>query len=275
MFDQIYLEKTTIEQYDQARKRHLPFSGVKNFRDLGGYQTVDGRTIRWRVLYRSDSLHKLTATDLKKLAGLSLDRIIDFRAEHELAKEPDRLPINTGPRAVYVPILDSSTEIWRDSREQFVKDNLQNIDPAKYMIRTNIELATRFTTQMQKFISELMLTNGHPVLFHCAAGKDRTGFAAAILLRMLGVPQDVVMEDYLLSNRYYLASYKRELVLLQLMKGKNFAAVVKGFLEVRPAYLSAAFEAIDNQHGSFENYIRVGLGLIEKDIEHLKMFYLE
>ena len=273
MFDQIYLEKTTVEQDDQARRRHLPFSGVKNFRDLGGYQTVDGRTIRWRVLYRSDSLHKLTATDLKKLADLSLDRIIDFRAEHELAKEPDRLPINMC--AIYIPILDSSTEIWRDSREQFVKDDLRNIYPAQYMIQTNIELATRFTPQMQKFFDELVSTNGYPVLFHCAAGKDRTGFAAAILLRMLGVPQDVVLEDYLLSNRYYLSAYKRELALLHLMKGENFAAVVKGFLEVHPAYLSAAFEAIDNQHGSFENYVRVGLGLTEKDIEHLKLFYLE
>jgi protein-tyrosine phosphatase len=274
MFDQIYLERQTVEEYHrQVRKRRLPFSGAKNFRDLGGYQTRDGRTIRWRILYRSDSLHKLTETDLKKLTALSLDRIIDFRAEHELMQEPDRLP--TGIRVIGIPILDSSTEIWRDSREQFVKDNLRNVDPTKYMIQTNMELATRFTPQMQIFMNELLSANGHPLLFHCAAGKDRTGFAGAILLRMLGVSQNVVMDDYLLSNQYYLAAYKWDLALLQSVKGKRFAAVVKGFMEVRSAYLATAFEAINYQYGSFEKYIRDGLGLAQKDIEHLKMLHLE
>jgi len=266
--------RQTVEKYSTVRKRRLPFSGAKNFRDLGGYQTIDGRTIRWRILYRSDSLHKLTETDLKQLTSLSLDRIIDFRAEHELVQEPDRLPANTGIRVVPIPILDSSTEIWRDSREQFVKDNLRNVDPTKYMIQTNIELATRFTPQMQVFIHGLSAANGRPVLFHCAAGKDRTGFAAAILLRMLGVPQKVVMEDYLLSNQYYLSAYKWDLALLQLVKGKRFAAVVKGFLEVRSAYLATAFEAIDYRFGSFEKYVRDGLGLAQSDIDHLKRLYL-
>jgi protein-tyrosine phosphatase len=274
MYEKIYLEREIVEHYYQAWKRRLPFTGVKNFRDLGGYQTSSGRTIRWGVLYRSDSLHKLTDADLKRLASLSLDRIIDFRAEYEKAKEPDRLPANLGIRVVGIPILDSSTEIWRDSREQFIKDNLRNIDPAKYMTQTNVGLATRFTPQMRMFIYELLSANGQPVLFHCAAGKDRTGFAAAILLRILGVPQDLVMEDYLLSNQYYLSAYKWDLALLQLMKGKRFAAVVKGFLEVRPAYLSTAIEAIDYGYGSFENYARNGLGLTQKDIEQLKILYL-
>jgi protein-tyrosine phosphatase len=275
MFDQIYLEKQTVQGYSKVKKRRLRFSGAKNFRELGGYQTTDARTVRWRILYRSDSLHKLTETDLKQLIALSLDRIIDFRAEYELAQEPDRLPAHPEIRVVRIPILDSSTEIWRDSHEQFIANNLLNIDPAKYMIQTNIELATRFTTQMQVFIQELSSANGRPVLFHCAAGKDRTGFAAAILLRMLGVPQKVVMEDYLLSNQYYLSAYKWDLALFQLIKGKRFAAVVKGFLEVRSAYLATAFEAINYRYGSFEKYVCHGLGLVQKDIEHLKRLYLE
>ena len=275
MFEEIYFERQNVEEYTQARERRLSFFGAKNFRDLGGYQTINERTIYWGRLYRSDSLHKLTSADLKRLTFLSLDRIIDFRADHEIAQETDRLPTDAEIRVVRIPILDSSTEIWRDSREQFIKDNLRNVDPVHYMIQTNMELATRFTPQMQIFIQEVLLANGRPLLFHCAAGKDRTGFAAAMILRMLGVPQQMVMEDYLLSNQYYLSAHKWDLAFLQLMKGKHFASVVKGFLEVRPAYLAAAFETIDYKYGSFENYVRNGLGLAQKDVEHLKMLYLE
>jgi protein-tyrosine phosphatase len=273
MIDQIELRIGSRSSEEQ--KRRLNFSGAKNFRDLGGYRTVDGRTVVWGVLYRSDQLQKLTNADLNHFAALDLDRIIDFRAEHEKEEAPDRLPVNSDICIVELPILDSSTEIWRDSRSQFLKDDLRNIDPAKFMIDTNIELATRFTPQIRQFINELFSANGRPVLFHCAAGKDRTGYAAAIILRVLGVPLDVVMEDYLLSNQYYLSEHIWRLLILRLMKGKRFSNVVKGFLEVRPAYLSAAFETIDREFGSFEKYVYNALGLTEQDIKFLKFLYLE
>ncbi len=143
------------------------------------------------------------------------------------------------------------------------------------MIETNIELATRFTPQMKRFVNELFSAGGRPVLFHCAAGKDRTGFAAAITLRILGVPLEVVLEDYLLSNQYYLTAHSWNLFLIRLMKGNRFSNVVKGFLEVKPAYLCAAFEAIDSEFGSFEKYVRNGLGLTEQDIKNIRNLYLE
>jgi protein-tyrosine phosphatase len=91
----------------------------------------------------------------------------------------------------------------------------------------------------------------------------------------LGVPLEVVMQDYLLSNQYYLSAHSWSLLVLRLMKGKRFSNVVKGFLEVSPSYLSAAFNAIDHEFGSFEKYVRNGLGLTEQDIEYLKILYLE
>jgi protein-tyrosine phosphatase len=274
MVDQIDLEWVMVGQSFEEKKRRLEFSGAKNFRDLGGYQTVDGKVVRWGMLYRSDQLNKLTDTDLEHLAALQLDRIIDFRAEHEKEK-PDRIPVNTDIHVVEIPIPDSSTEIWRDSRQKFIKDNLRNIDPAEFLLKTNIELATRFTPQVRQFIYELISANGRPVLFHCAAGKDRTGYAAAIILRILGVPPKVVMDDYLLSNQYYLSAYARSLFVLRLIKGKRFSTVVKGFLEVQPAYLSAAFETIDREYGSFEKYVHYELGLADQDIELLRSLYLE
>ncbi len=275
MIDKMDFEIKIDSQFFEEKKRRLDFTGAKNFRDLGGYRTVDGRAVIWGILYRSDQLQKLTNADLNYLTALVLDRIIDFRAAHEKEEAPDRIPSNSDIRIVEIPILDSSTEVWRDTHDQLIKDNLKNIDSVKSMIETNIELATRFTPQMRQFVHELFSASGRPVLFHCAAGKDRTGFAAAILLRILGVPLEVVMEDYLLSNQYYLSAHSWSLFLIRLMKGKRFSNVVKGFLEVRPAYLCAAFEAIDREFGSFEKYVHNGLGLTEQDIKHLRNLYLE
>jgi len=274
MLEEAYFEKAVNGETIQSKKRHLKFSGTKNFRDLGGYRTVDNRTVRWGVLYRSDALHKLTDADHKSLSALSLDRIVDFRAEHETEREPDRLPVDMGKRVVKIPILDSSTKVWYDSRAEFVR-NLKNIDSTKYMLETNAELATRFTPEIRQFFHELLSAEGRPILFHCAAGKDRTGFTAALILQLLGVAPEIVLVDYLLTNQYFLDSYKWSLILLRLTKGKRFTNVVKGFMEAHPTYLSAAFEAVNREHGSFENYIHNGLGLTEAQTEHLKRLYLE
>lgn len=275
MFDQLELEMEVVERYLDEKKRYLNFSGTRNFRDLGGYQAADGRTTRWKVLYRSDHLHKLNDNDFKYLAALRLDKIIDFRAEHEKEVEPDRIPANMDVRLVDIPILDGSTELWRNSRDKFVNDNMKNIDPAKFMTKTSVELATRFTPKMRRFVQELLSSKGYPVLFHCAAGKDRTGYAAAILLRILDVPMNVIVQDYLISNQYYLSSYEWNLKVLRVIKGAKFAEVVKGFLEVQSVYLATSFETIDHEFGSFDEYVRNGLDLTEKDIEALKRFYLE
>ncbi len=191
-----------------------------------------------------------------------------------MEREPDRLPHEIKGRRVEIPILDGSTKLWHVSGRDFV-NVLRNIKPAQYMIQTNVELATKFTPEMQQFISELMSSNGKPILFHCAAGKDRTGFAAAILLRILGVPQETVMEDYLLTNRYFFPAHRWNLALLRVLKGNIFADSIKGFMEARAEYLTAAFNAIDQIHGSFEDYVYKALDLSVYDTERLRALYLE
>jgi protein-tyrosine phosphatase len=262
------------QEFREFRDRRLPFSGTRNFRDLGGYRTFDGKLLRKRVLYRSGSLHKLTDRDLTRLSGLGLEWIVDFRAPKEKEMEPDRLPVNMAARLVEIPILDSSTQIYQSSREDLVKQ-LKNIDPVQSLSATNQELATRFTAEMRKFMDVILSSNGRPVLFHCTAGKDRTGFAAAIILRILGVPHDIVMQDYLLTNEYFYAAHRRKIFLLRLWKGRKVAEVVSGLVRADPAYLSAAFQTIDQNHGSFDNYVRGALGLVTGDVDYLKTMYLE
>ncbi len=252
--------------------RHIQFSGAKNFRDLGGYSTTDGRTVRWGVLYRSDSLHKLTSKDLQKLASLKLSCVFDFRSENEMAHEPDRLP--GGVKLMLLPMLDASTKVWHEQRNDMVK-NMKTLNPAEFLCATNSELATKFTPEYTRFYQELLESKGSPILFHCAAGKDRTGFAAATLLRILGVPCNIILQDYLLTNRYLLDAFKWRLLIGTLLKGKKFTDGIRGFMIADEIYLKAAFEALEVEHGSFENYVHSGLGLTDHDIECLKTYYLE
>jgi protein-tyrosine phosphatase len=274
MLEQSYMDNVTAQQANNQQERRLSFSGAKNFRDLGGYQAADGRTVRWGLLYRSDSLHKLTGADLRYLSTLHLDRIIDFRSTYEKNLEPDRIPEELKPRLVHIPILDSSTGLFQHSRDEFVKI-IPAIDAAEFMVNTNIELVTRFAGEMRQFIDILLSSNGGSVLFHCAAGKDRTGFAAALFLRLMGVPQDVVLDDYLLTNQYFLSSYRWTLRVLRLVRGRRFAKSVREFMIAEPAYLGSAFKVIDETYGSFERYVSDGLGLTSTDIVHLQALYLE
>ena len=267
-------EELNINTINTRRDRRLPFSGARNFRDLGGYRATDGKTVCWGRLYRSDGLNELTDKDLELLSELSLDRVIDFRTELESGHRPDRLPAEKSPRVVKIPIEDSSTKVWHEAQRDAI-NKLRSIDTGESMVKTYEELATQFTPEMRKFVQEVTSAQGRPVLFHCMAGKDRTGFAAAILLRMLGVPQETVMEDYLLTNEYLLFHFKWRLFLVRLLRGKRFVEKVKGFMAADPSYLSAAFDAIDREYGSFENYVQNGLGLTEKDIERMKELYLE
>jgi len=264
-----------VAQNETNQSRSIAFSGVRNFRDLGGYQTFSDQTIRRGLLYRSANLHKLTDKDLQRLDRLSLKRVIDFRADFEKMSEPDRLPNDPDIKVVEIPILDRSTNVAQALEQQIKAGKADAIHPAELLTEANIELATRFTPQYQQFIHEILETNGQPILFHCTAGKDRTGFAAAILLRILDVPQEAVMFDYLLSNEYYFKALKRNLALLALTKGQKVSSVVAGFLEVKTAYLQIAFNTIDQQYGSFDEYMRQGLDLTKEQIAHLHSLYLQ
>ncbi len=253
-------------------ERRIFLWGARNFRDLGGYATADGRKIRWGVLYRSGDWHKLTRNDLRKLDSLKLTRVFDFRAEHEARKRPDRLP--QGVRAIRLPILDTTTKIWHEEYDDMIK-RLREKNPADYLRATNRELATRFTPQYRDFYREILAARGEAFAFHCAAGKDRAGFAAATLLRLLGVPQAQVLQDYLLTNRYLLDAHQWNLFFGSLIKGRKFTDAIRGFIKADADYLSAAFGALDETHGSFEGYVREGLELSAGDVRQLKERYLE
>ena len=177
--------------------RHLNLSGASNFRDLGGYPTSDGRTVRWRQIFRSNHLGHLTDDDVAVLRELGVRSAFDFRGTeertaalcgmpeitvHSLPVEPTVVAALRAIAAAGTPLsTDHAVEVMRDSYSGYVQNNTQHF----------------------RTLFAHLLEDRAPLVIHCTAGKDRTGFACALILHTLGVSEDIISEDYLLTNRFY------------------------------------------------------------------------
>jgi len=266
----------TLPLEQRQAHRLLNFGGIDNFRDLGGYATEDGRQVKWGVLYRSGTWNGATRADLDAARALGLASFVDFRSAAEKELEPDQLPAPLEFEVVEIPILDEGNKTMvAEIMERVESGNFEGFDANALMLEGNRQFATMFTPQYQQFMQTLIAADGKPVLWHCSAGKDRAGFAAAILLRILGVPHETVMRDYMASKDNALASRRGELRLLGLFKGQEAVDQITILLGVEEAWLQAGFDAIDEHWGSFDNYVREGLGLTAEDVEQLKSTLLE
>ena len=251
--------------------RLLNFEGIPNFRDLGGYPTADGREVKWGVLYRAATLAESSNADLEGLQKLNLNTLIDFRSAAEKEEEPNHLPDPVGFTVVEIPTLDDGNKAMvKEITERIESGDFDGFDPSALMLEANRQFASTFTPQYRQFMQTVVQADGAPVAWHCTAGKDRTGFASAILLRILGVPQDVILQDYMASRENALEARESQLMLLRLLKGDEAADKLSVMLGVEEAWLQAAFEQIDATWGSFDNYVRDGLHLTDTDIERLK-----
>ncbi len=256
---------------ERESHRLLNFEGIANFRDLGGYPTADGRQVKWGVLYRTGTLTDASNADLKGLAQLKLNTLIDFRSSVEKQEEPNHLPDPIGFSVVEIPTLDDGNQaIVGEIMERIETGNFEEFDPDQLMLEANRQFATTFTPQFRQYIHTVLDADGAPIVWHCSAGKDRAGFAAAILLRILGVPQDLVIQDYMASKQHTLDARGSQLMILRLLKGKEAADKLAILMGVEEAWLTAAFEEIDTSWGSFDNYVRQGLDLDEADVAQLK-----
>lgn len=256
---------------DRAGHRHLAFEGIDNFRDLGGYPTASGATVKWGVLYRSGMLAEASRADLAGLERLNLRYLIDFRSAPEKAAEPDRLPEARAFTVVEIPTLDGGDDtVAADIMRRIDEGDFEDFDPDAMMLEANRAFATDFLPQYTEFFQTVLAADGAPVLWHCTAGKDRAGFAAAALLRLLGVPRNVIVSDYMLSREHALAARRTQLRLLRLFKGDAAADKLETMMGVEEAWIEAAFSTIDERWGSFDNYVREGLGLSEADVARLR-----
>ena len=255
--------------------RKLPFTGAHNFRDLGGYKTEDGRALKWGKIYRSDDLHLLTDEDLKYLSRLNIKSVVDFRSDEERESEPDML--NPDMTQVLLPIKFQPEELDDETLKNLMKNlTFGTLDSSNLLRDFNIVIVKDFATEYKKFFRHVIENNAEPIVFHCTAGKDRAGFASAMILTVLGVPREKVIEDYLLTNTYVKDHVDSEMLEIEL---KTFFRADTDNLRkinlVEERYIQAAFDTIDSEWGGMDNYISGALGLSEEDILKLKDFYLE
>jgi protein-tyrosine phosphatase len=262
-------------QQNNGHQRVVAFKGASNFRDLGGYSTESGSSVKWGVLYRSGHLAKMKSVDLKRFAALNIHTLIDFRSDQEREKDPNRLPFSQDINIISLPILNPFDASWaQELRVAIESKNLQSFDPSQEMLDFYRSFVIENTDQYKKFIHAVLGAQGKPVLWHCTAGKDRTGFAAALLLRTLGVQHDIVVEDYLMSTEY-VNRRKPLLFMLHLTRGKLFADSIQALMLVQKEWIETAFKSIDESWGSFGRYCHEALELSGEQINKLRHSLLD
>lgn len=246
--------------------RVVQLEGGHNFRDIGGYPAADGRSVARGLVYRSGTMSELSDRDHAVLDTLGLQLICDFRSTTERTRRPSRLP----EAATY--------EIWSrdhkmsagDLTEAMRRPGANSETSRRLMIEAYHDLAYEQAPSYR----ELFLRIAHgplPLVFHCAAGKDRTGIAAALLLDILGVTRDLVIEDYHLTDRFF--SRGCELVTKDPVGGKLAGIapeIWEPMMRADPAYLLAMFETVEARHGSAEGFLRDELQLGDADIEAVR-----
>ena len=258
---------------DDSEVRRLPLDGARNFRDLGGYETQDGRSVKWGVIYRSGHLNKLSQNDLKHIKDLRIRSISDFRGPSEAAAEPDRIPdgILNSAYPVDVAGSDLKTIIHAVIRGD------PGMDASAYLMEVNRKFVTDYSGVFGRWLRDLTGNpESLPQVFHCTAGKDRAGFATAILLRILGVPEELVITDYLKTNSYMNEFVEQTIKKIRnrTLSGKN-AETIRPLLIADKRYLLVALNTVREEWGSIEEYALGGLKLSLSDIRTLKDLLLK
>ena len=242
--------------------RSLRLSGASNFRDLGGYTGTDGRTVRWRRLFRSDHLAALTADDAEVFHDLGVTRVFDLRGQAERAAVPYELPgVTQYPLSIEPTVVQRMTALL-DAGQKLTPEHTVELMQHTYRAFVN-DNADRFRTLFGH-----LLASDDPLVFHCTAGKDRTGFAAAMILLALDVDRGVVMQDYLLTNDLYRMP----------VPGSDSRAspeVLQVLWRVQEAFLEAALQAVDQDHGGVERFLARELGVGPAERQRLQALYLQ
>jgi protein-tyrosine phosphatase len=255
-------------------ERKVALEGSPNFRDLGGYKTVSGRHVRWGRIYRSGKLSSLTEADVHYFKRLGVSLVCDFRSDFERHSEPGWFGDVDAPQRVALPVSPGSSESFKKS----VHDGIIEVyDATDLMKDMNRDFVINQTSQYARMF-QLMLQGNHPILIHCAAGKDRTGFGAAIILDVLGVDEETIVEDYLLTNQYLSIEKEMEKLSNAIVDSRGFVvpdSALHPLVEIRPEYIKACFEEIERRYESKGHFYQAALGLDETMIERLKAIYLE
>ena len=253
---------------------------IVNLRDLGGMVTMDGRRIKDGFLFRSGDLGNATDADKQMLSGL-LDLVVDFRSPEERIAKPD--PEMDGVANIHLPIL--GTEAQKNTHPPTAKQNLAEVfsDPVK--VRTGLKGAyakfveNDFSVGQYEQFFRILVEGKYPrVLWHCSAGKDRTGFAAFMIESVLGIDRETAIEDYKATTKYLagdLEKLKESIRNSERGLTEEHEQALEYAFEASEFYLFAAIEKMDELFGGFDGYLKNGLHVTDEEVEILRDRYLE
>jgi len=242
-------------------ERHLEFARLHNFRDLGGYRGVDARAVRWRRLYRADSLGKLVGEDFQRYQRLGIRTVIDLRHNWEVANE-GRVPEHDGTTYHNISIEHQPWDLTGLPAD---------LDTAQFLSERYLEVADDGGREIRQVLDLLADPGPHDgaVVFHCAAGKDRTGLIAAVTLDLLGVSEDDIVADFALTERArdrFLADWQAD------HPGEQPRWV--GFGRSPALAMRTFLDALTGRYGSVRGYATQQLGVDRPLIEALRRRYL-
>lgn len=271
-------------------ERNLPVDGMNNFRDMGGYQTMDGHYVKWGKLYRSDHIYNATPKGIAYLKELGIRTIIDYRSMNEREKYPNKF---ISPE-VKTYCLDPSAHTAELAAQYTSSKDSEDENLVKKIIaqKENGSLVNRFDMVMEQYhnfackdqsreaFSQMLRIaadpKAGPMVQHCRGGKDRTGFGTMVLLGLLGVGKEDLVADYMLT---YHNRVERNQVKMDIYKRFTQDPVVLDYLysliDTRPEFIEASYNAVMEEYGSFEDYARKELAISREDLLQLKNNYLE
>jgi protein-tyrosine phosphatase len=262
----------------RAPGQSFRLASVPNLRDVGGYAASDGCVVRTGLAYRSDQPGAIAPGDLQRMATLGLKSDFDLRTAEEAAACPDELP--PGVRRVSLDVFADAGRAGAATLETLLQNpeqanatlgggRMERMLERAYRAFVSLPSARQAYGQLFASLADETLL---PALFHCTAGKDRTGWAAAALLTLLGVPKSAVMEDYLRSNEYVLPRYQKAIE--EFVAAGGEPAIPAAFFGVKAEYLEAAFDEVEKRYGTIERYACEGLGIDTARQETLRSLYL-
>lgn len=254
--------------------RLVPMDAVRNLRDLGGYKAIDGKTVAFGRIYRSASLYNATLNDIEyMLSELSIKHIIDFRNASETIVEHEPKQLLKEASYHWLPIMVEGTT--RDDIIHHLKqEHPERENFSELLVKVNHRLALEHQDDFKAWFA-ILLQEEPAFLFHCTEGKDRTGFAAALLLSALGVDREAIFTDYLLTNTVNAESIEERIQNSRVLSLFQVdVEQLKRLLMAHEDYLQAAFTAIDLHYGSIENYLDLAMGLNSNDINILRDKFL-
>lgn len=250
-------------------ERYINIPGAHNIRDLGGYITEDGLKLKWGKIYRGGIMSNIDMNATDKMKALKLCSICDFRTIAEQNASPDKWYNLDQLKRYPLPIGEGRV----DKLDRLTEDNFRPGND-HHLYKANRSYVRHEGDRYRAFFDIVLDESNYPILFHCTAGKDRTGFAAILLLTILGVDRETIVEDYLLTNKYTETFIKNNLMAISKNIGIKPESLVTIF-QAKEDYIKGAFDAINEQYETMDNYLEKGLGITEIEKTKLKSILLE